>query len=67
MKRFYKVWVTTLMAVFAVSLLWRYDLDVDAKYLLLHVVISFWVAALIEVLCALAGVIKRKLGRRKGE
>jgi len=50
MKRFYKVWVTTLMAVFAVSLLWRYDLDVDAKYLLLHVVISFWVAALIEVL-----------------
>jgi len=39
MKRFGKVWVTTLMAVFAVSLLWRYDLDVDAKYLLLHVVI----------------------------
>ena len=28
-----------MMAVFAVSLLWRYDLDVDAKYLLLHVVI----------------------------
>ena len=33
----------------------------------LHVVISFWLAALIEVLCALAGVIKRELGRRKGE